>query len=76
MAQMTLSTEQKQTHRHKEQTWVSKGEGEEIGWMGSLGLVDATITFGKDKKGPTGTYKVQQGPQATIQPLGIDQGGK
>ena len=29
----------KQTHRHKEQTWLSRGLGE--GWTWSLGLVDA-----------------------------------
>ena len=42
MAQMNLSTEQKQTKlRHGEQTCVAKGKGEGVGWMGSLGLVDA-----------------------------------
>ena len=29
---------EKQTHRHREQTWGCQGEGE--GWIGSLGLVD------------------------------------
>ena len=38
---MNLSTEQKQTHAHGEKTCGSKGEGEEVGWTGSLGLIDA-----------------------------------
>ena len=41
MAQVNLSTEKKQTHGHGEQTCVAKGEGEGVGWTGSLGLVDA-----------------------------------
>ena len=39
MAQMKLSTKQKQTHRHREQTCGCQGEVR--GWTGSLGLVDA-----------------------------------
>ena len=39
--QMNLSTEQKQTHRHREQIVFAKGEGEGVGWAGSLGWVDA-----------------------------------
>ena len=38
---MNLSTEQKQTHRHREQLADAKGEGVEMGQTGSLGLVDA-----------------------------------
>ena len=39
---MNLSTKQKQTQRQREQTvMVAKAEGEEVGWMGSLGLGDA-----------------------------------
>ena len=38
---MNLSTEKKQTHGHGEQTCGFKGEGEGVGWTGSLGLVDA-----------------------------------
>ena len=34
-------TYKNQTYRHREQAWVAKGEGEGLGWMGSLGLVDA-----------------------------------
>ena len=39
MAQMNLSTKQKQTHRHREQTCGCQG----IEWkeFGNLGLVDA-----------------------------------
>ena len=34
--------------------WLSGGSGEGVGWMGSLGLVDAKVTFGMDKQwGPT-----------------------
>ena len=34
MAQMNLSTEQKQTHGHREQTCGCQGEGEGVGWTG------------------------------------------
>ena len=41
---MNLSTKQKQTHR--EQTCgCQRGEGEGVGWMGSLGLLDANYYF-------------------------------
>ena len=40
MAQMNLSTKQKQIHRHRAQTCGCQGGGGE-GWTGSLGLVDA-----------------------------------
>ena len=39
---MTLSTEEKQIARHREQTCGSWGVGGMgVGWTGSLGLVDA-----------------------------------
>ena len=39
---MHISTKQKQTHKHKEETCVCQGEGEmREGWTGSLGLADA-----------------------------------
>ena len=38
---MNPSTEQKETHRHGEQTHGCPGEGEGVGWTGSLGVVDA-----------------------------------
>ena len=38
---MILSAEQKQTHRHGEQICGYQGEQQEVGWTGSLGLVDA-----------------------------------
>ena len=39
---MNLSTKQKQTHRHREQTCgFQGGKGVGEGWTGSLGLVDA-----------------------------------
>ena len=41
LAQMNLSTEQKQTHRQGEQTCGRPGGGEGVGWTGSLKLVDA-----------------------------------
>ena len=42
MTQMNLPTKQKQTHRQSNQTCGSQGgEGEEEGWTGNLGLVDA-----------------------------------
>ena len=39
MAQMNLSTKQKQTYRHREQTCGCQARGE--GWRGSLELADA-----------------------------------
>ena len=41
LAQMNLSTEQKQTHRQGEQTCGRPVGGEGVGWTGSLKLVDA-----------------------------------
>ena len=39
---MNVSTKQKQTHRHREQTVVAKGEvAKWKGWIGSLGLAEA-----------------------------------
>ena len=49
MAQVNLSTKQKQTHRHREETCGCQGiagaEGEEVGWTGSLGLVEANYNI-------------------------------
>ena len=44
---MNLSTKQKQTHGHRGQTCGCQGgEGEGVGWMGSLGLlVDANYSI-------------------------------
>ena len=55
MAQMTLSTKQKRTHRHREQTCGCQGEGE---WgREELGVWDKqmqTIIYRMDKQqGPT-----------------------
>ena len=41
MAQMILSKEQKQTHRHGQQAHDCQGWGEEVGCTGSSGLKDA-----------------------------------
>ena len=38
---MNPSIKQKQTHGQEEQTCGCQGGGEEEGWTGSLGLVDA-----------------------------------
>ena len=43
---MTLSREQKQTRRHREQTcgqWGGETGG--VGWPGSLGLIMQTVTL-------------------------------
>ena len=41
MAQINLSSRQKQTHRHSIQTCgCQEGGGEKEGWTGNLGLVD------------------------------------
>ena len=48
---MNLFTKREQTRRHREQT--CQGEGEGVGWTGSLGLEMQMITFRIDK---------QQGP--------------
>ena len=53
---MNLSTKQKQTHRHREETCGCQGGGEvEDGWSGSLGLADANYyIYRMDKQqGPT-----------------------
>ena len=38
MAQMSLSTKQKQTHRHREQTWVCQGGEGVSGMDGKFGV--------------------------------------
>ena len=40
MTQINLSTKQKQTHGHREQTGGCQGGGE--GWSGKLGLADVS----------------------------------
>ena len=40
---MNLSTKQKQTHRHGEQTYGCQGWEEGVGWTGSSGLIDANF---------------------------------
>ena len=45
IAQMNLSTENKQTLGHGEQTAVATGEEEGVGWTGSLGLADANYSI-------------------------------
>ena len=45
MAQMNLSTEKKQIHGHWEQTCDWQGKEEGVGWIGSLGLVDANYSI-------------------------------
>ena len=37
MAQVNLSKKQKQTHRHREQTWDCQGTGGGVGWAGVWG---------------------------------------
>ena len=44
MTQMNLPTEQKQTHRQREQTYC-QGVGVGKGWTGNLELADATVTY-------------------------------
>ena len=45
---MKLSTKQKQTHRHREQTCGCKGGGGAWeGWTGSLGLADTNYNIQK-----------------------------
>ena len=41
MAQMILSTKQKQIMDMESRLVVANGRGEGVGWTGSLGLVDA-----------------------------------
>ena len=42
---MILATKQKETHSHKEQTLVAKGEAGGSGMDSSLGLVDANYSI-------------------------------
>ena len=56
---MNLSRKQKQTHRHREQTrGCQPGRGVEEGWIGGLGLADASyyIQIIYKQQGPTGNY--------------------
>ena len=56
MAQMTLSAEKKQIHRHRQQTWgCREGRGwREWAGLGVWGWQMQTLTFRKDKqRGPT-----------------------
>ena len=45
---MNLSTEMKQTHGLGEQTCGCQGEGEEEGWIRSLGLVDVSYVIWRE----------------------------
>ena len=42
---MILSTEQEQTHGHREQTDGCQGGREGVAWLGSLGLVEANLEW-------------------------------
>ena len=43
---MNFSMKQKQTHRHREQTYgCQEGGGEGKGWTGSLGLADGKLLY-------------------------------
>ena len=66
---MNLSTKQKQTHRHGEQTCGCQGVEERVGWTGSLGLVYANYYWVSNEVllYSTGNY---------IQSLGIDYDGR
>ena len=61
MTQMNLTTKQKQTHRHREQTCgcqVGGRVGE--GWIGSLGLADTNYFYSMYKQqGPTVQHREQ-----------------
>ena len=52
MAQVNLSTKQKQTHRHRNRPVVAGVVGEE-GWIRSWGLADANIIYRIDRQGST-----------------------
>ena len=41
MTQINLSTKQKQTHRHREETCLPREGGVGEGWIGSLGVAGA-----------------------------------
>ena len=62
MAQMNLSTKQKQTLRHRIRFVVAKGEGG--GWSGNLGLVDETIASRMDEK--TRPHSIVQGTISSL----------
>ena len=54
MTQMNLSAEQKQTHRHREQTCGCTGVGVEEGWSGGWGQQMQAVKHGWNKQlGPT-----------------------
>ena len=54
MTQIKLCTKQEQTHRHREQTVVAKGEGGGSGMDREFGVSRCKlITFRTDKQDPT-----------------------
>ena len=60
MTQMNLSVKQKQTRRHREQTYGRQGGGGvREGCTGSLGLVDANYYIWNGRT--TGSYCIAQG---------------
>ena len=72
MVQMNLSTKQKQTHRHGEQTCGCQGGGKGVGWNWKFGINKCKLLHLKwiDNKVllfSTGNY---------IKSLGIDHNGK
>ena len=59
MAKMNLSTKQKQTHRHSEQTWgCMDGGGVGKGWTRNLGLAD--VNYYVHNEQTTRSYSIVQ----------------
>ena len=58
-------TKQKQTHRHREETWGCQGVGSSgKGWIGSLGLADANYYVENGQT--TRSYCIGQGTISNI----------
>ena len=43
-----ISLQNRKGHGRVEQTRICQGEGEGVGWIGNLGLVDENFAFGVD----------------------------
>ena len=65
MTQINLSTKQKQTHRHREQTCGCQGGGEvEEVWIGSFGLTNANYYVWNEWA--TRSYSIAQGTISSV----------
>ena len=72
MAQMNLSTKQKQTHRQRTDLWLPREGGEGMEWTGSLGLADTKLSHLEWLSNEVLVYSTRN----YSQPLGVEHDGK